>query len=51
MEYLNAGAHAPAQWRQQQLELLKQVEAPQAELLNMIAPAVEKLVQATTPEQ
>jgi hexosaminidase len=51
VEYLNAGAHVPAQWRQQELDLLKQAEAPQAELLNMIAPAVQKLVEATTPEQ
>jgi hypothetical protein len=51
MEYLNAGSHVPAQWRQQQLDLLKQAEVPQAELLNMIAPAVAKLVEATTPEQ
>jgi hexosaminidase len=50
MEYLNAGAHVPGQWRQQQLDLLKQTEVPQAELLNTIAPGVEKLVQATTPE-
>jgi hexosaminidase len=51
VEYLNAGSHVPAQWRQQQLDLLKQAEVPQAELLNMIAPAVAKLVEATTPEQ
>jgi hypothetical protein len=31
------------------LGFLKTSEQPQAVLLNMIAPAVEKLVQATTP--
>ena len=49
-EYLHAGTRVPAAWRQQQLELLKQAQAPQAELLNMIAPAVQKLIAATTPE-
>jgi hypothetical protein len=39
-----------ADWRQQQLDLLKQSQAPQAELLNMVAPSVQKLVEATTPE-
>jgi hexosaminidase len=50
LEYLNAGSRVPADWRQQQLDLLKQAQAPQAELLNMIAPSVQKLVEATTPE-
>lgn len=50
LEYLNAGSRVPAQWRQQQLDLLKQAQTPQAELLNMVVPAVQKLVEATTPE-
>jgi len=50
LEYLNHGGRAPASWRKQQLALLKQAEKPQAELLNMIVPSVEKLVAATTPE-
>ena len=50
LEYLNAGARVPAEWRQQQLELLKQAQSPQAELLDMVAPAVQKLVEATMPE-
>jgi hypothetical protein len=44
------GDPPPAGWRAQQLELLKQAEQPQAEMLNMIAPSVQKLVEATTPE-
>lgn len=47
---LNAGARVPAAWRQQQLDFLKQAQAPQAELLNMVAPSVQNLVEATTPE-
>jgi len=50
LDYLTHGGRAPASWREQQLTMLKLAEKPQAELLNMIAPAVEKLVVATTPE-
>jgi hexosaminidase len=50
IEYLNHGGAAPAGWRNQQLAMLKQAEKPQAELLNMIAPTIEKLVAATTPQ-
>jgi hexosaminidase len=50
LDYLNHGGRAPAIWREQQLAMLKLAEKPQAELINMIAPAVERLVLATTPE-
>jgi hexosaminidase len=50
LDYLNHGGRAPSSWREQQLAMLKLAEKPQAELINMIAPAVEKLVLATTPE-
>ena len=50
IEYLAHGGHAPGNWREQQLAMLKQAEKPEAELLNMIVPAVEKLVSATVPQ-
>ncbi|HLY99690.1 MAG TPA: family 20 glycosylhydrolase [Candidatus Angelobacter sp.] len=50
MDYLSAGGHAPAAWREQQLALLKQAEKPQAEMLNMIVPSMRKLVEATLPQ-
>jgi len=50
LDYLSSGGHAPAAWRQQQLDALKQAQKPQAELLNMIVPSVQKLVEATTPD-
>lgn len=50
LDYLDHGGSAPAKWRDQQLALLNEAQKPQAELLNMIAPAVKKLVQATTPK-
>jgi hexosaminidase len=46
--YLREHKSAPADWRNRQLAFLKTSAKPQAVLLNMIAPAVEKLVQATT---
>jgi hexosaminidase len=50
LDYLNAGGHAPAAWREQQLAMLQQAGKAQAELLNMIVPSVQKLIAATTPE-
>jgi hexosaminidase len=46
--YLREHKSAPADWRNRELAFLKSSEKPQAVLMNMIAPAVEKLVQATT---
>jgi hexosaminidase len=50
LDYLDHGGSAPASWREQQLAMLKEREKPQAELLNKIVPAVEKLVMATMAE-
>jgi hexosaminidase len=46
--YLREHKSAPADWRTRQLALLKTAEKPQAVLVDMIAPAVAKLVEATT---
>jgi hexosaminidase len=46
--YLREHKSAPADWRTRQLTLLKAAEKPQAVLVDMIAPAVAKLVEATT---
>jgi hexosaminidase len=46
LEYVNANLPPPAGWREQQLTMLKQAQQPQAEMLNMIAPSVQKLVEA-----
>src|SRR5262249_34881899 len=50
LRYLAAGGHAPAAWRDQQLAFLKEAQRQQAELLNTVAPSVQKLVEATVPE-
>src|SRR5579864_8605837 len=46
MDDLDHGGRAPAKWREQQVSLLNEAEKPQAELLNMIVPAIKRLVQA-----
>ncbi len=46
--YLREHHNAPAAWKTREVAFLKQSEKPQAVLLNMVAPAVLKLVQATT---
>ena len=50
VDYLNHGGRAPAAWRNQQFAMLKQARKTQAELLNMVVPAVEILVAATKAE-
>ena len=47
LDYLDSGTAPPPEWQTSRLAQLKAAEAPKAELLNMIVPAVEKLVQAT----
>jgi hexosaminidase len=46
--YLREHHNAPPAWKTREVAFLKQSEKPQAALLNMVAPAVLKLVQATT---
>src|SRR5882757_1793101 len=46
--YLREHHHAPLAWKTREVAFLKQSEKPQGVLLNMVAPAVLKLVQATT---
>jgi hypothetical protein len=50
LDYLTSGGGAPAAWRDQQLARLKDAQEPQAEMLDTIAPSVEKLVEATTAD-
>jgi hexosaminidase len=46
--YLREHKSAPAEWRTRHLAYLKTAQKPEAFLLNMVAPGVEKLVEATT---
>ena len=47
LDYLDRGERAPSAWVTQQLTVVEQCKKPQAQLLIMVAPAVEKLIQAS----
>ncbi len=47
LDYLDRGEPAPAAWVAAQLALVQQAKKAQAQLLIMVAPSVEKLVQAS----
>ena len=47
LEYLDRGEPAPATWVTAQLALVEQTKKAQAQLLIMVAPSVEKLIQAS----
>ena len=47
LDYLDRGEPAPAAWVTAQLALVEQAKKPQAQLLIMVAPSVEKLIQAS----
>ena len=48
--YLEAGGKAPRAWHDQQLVMLKEVRKPNAEMLDMVVPPVQLLVESTIPE-
>jgi hexosaminidase len=47
MDYLGSGQHAPSDWATEQLGLVEQAKKPKAQVLLMIAPSVQKLIQAS----
>ena len=47
LDYLDRGELAPAAWVTQQQAVVQQAKKPQAQLLIVIVPAVEKLIQAS----
>jgi hexosaminidase len=48
LDYIDHGERAPKQWISQQLALIERAKKQQAQLLLMIAPAVQKLIEAST---
>ncbi len=46
MDYLDSGKAAPDEWMKEMLALTDAAKKPQAQLLLMVAPAVEKLIRA-----
>jgi hexosaminidase len=47
MDYLESGQHAPSDWATEQLGLVEPAKKPKAQVLLMIAPSVQKLIQAS----
>jgi hexosaminidase len=51
LDYIDRGERAPAAWATQQFALLEQAQKPKAQLLLMVAPAVQKLVEASSGQK
>jgi hexosaminidase len=51
LDYLDRGERAPAAWATQQFALLEQAEKPKAQLLLMVVPSVQKLVEASSGQK
>ena len=47
LEYLDRGETAPSAWVNEQVAFIEQAKKPQAQLLLMVAPSVEKLIRAS----
>jgi len=51
LEYLDRGERPPEGWTRQQFVLLEQAQKPKAQLLLMVVPAVQKLVEACSGQK
>jgi hexosaminidase len=51
LDYLDRGEKAPDEWKTQQLAIVQQAFEPKAQVLLMVAPAVQKLIQASAGEK
>jgi hexosaminidase len=51
LDYLDRGERAPEGWKAQQLAIVEQAFQPKSQLILMVAPAVQKLVQASAGEK
>jgi hexosaminidase len=49
--YLDRGERAPSAWATQQFALLEQARKPKAQLLLMVAPSVQKLIEASSGQK
>ena len=47
LDYLDRGERAPAAWVIEQLAMVEQAKKPQAQLLLMVAPSVQRLLEAS----
>jgi len=51
MDYLGRGERAPDNWTTQQFALLQQAQKPKAQLLLMVAPSVQKLIEVSAGQK
>jgi hexosaminidase len=51
LDYTDRGERAPAAWATQQFALLEQAQKPKAQLLLMVVPSVQKLVEASSGQK
>jgi hexosaminidase len=51
LDYLDRGEKAPEDWEKKQLAVIQLAFEPKAQLLLMVAPAVQKLIQASAGEK
>jgi hexosaminidase len=47
LDYIDKGEQAPDLWRNEQIAVIQQAEKPAADLVLAVAPAVQKLVEAS----
>jgi hexosaminidase len=50
LDYLDRGQRAPQDWKTQQLALMQQAFQPKGQVILMVVPAVQKLIQASAGE-
>jgi hexosaminidase len=50
LDYLDRGERAPAAWVTQQTAIVEQAKKPQSQLLIMVAPSIQKLIEASAGE-
>jgi murein endopeptidase len=48
MDYLDRGEHPSDAWKTQQLALVQHAQEQEAQLLIMVAPAIQKLIDSST---
>jgi hexosaminidase len=51
LDYIDRGERAPEAWATQQFTLLEQAQKPRAQLLLMVVPSVQKLVEASSGQK
>jgi hexosaminidase len=51
LDYMDRGERAPAAWATEQFALLEEAQKPKAQLLLMVVPSVQKLVEASSGQK